>query len=1014
MKKRNEQSRDDDFDLFEDENEKNSESAGNRGTSSSERTGASGGRTGKRSTSDSATRARRGNATGEKETVRLTPERRGGNRARSQTVLQYLFLGLGIFFFICLFLNLLCNFGNRLEDPSKHWMGYVGYGISYAFHGLFGSSAFLLPIGMVVFFVFWKRLREERRLVFKLLNGVALLLILSTIIHTFYLAIVLRDKVDLGAGELIRRGVALSGGGLFGGKLAYFGVRFLNWAGAFILEFILFFASFFYMLGMTPRYILMRWSHRRELSGKDKKTLSEQEAEKAKRRAKEAAEEKRAQSSVVKTTPEGFPDGSVTVYKNGGTAAQSKNPERPPIPTTSGSDEQQLYLPAEVRRKMREEDERKRQQAEEQRERKRLAEEQASREQLNATATYRSASATAQQGTAIPLPEASKKSEPMNPEKPAVTSTVRAATPSPIPTVSEEVRTSYESADPIFPQTDNKGVKKVRKEDRNFDLKDIFNDEDIDEPLAQPPQHAPLPPEKPVPNRSAPKKAPPPPEEPPVKEYLYPPMDLLKRGAPMSEENRSEIEQNMRLLATTLENFRVGVKGIDYACGPTVTRYEITPAAGVHAKSITNLASDIALAFAVSDVRMSQISGKSAIGVEVPNKTRYTVFLRNLLESPAFQNGKTKLTVALGADVVNDPVIFDITEMPHLLVGGATKMGKSVCINCTIISLLFRARPDEVKLILIDPKKVEFTPYKSIPHLLAPIITSANDAAGALQAAVAEMESRFELIQEVGAKNAEAYNEITKNDPDKPFMPYLVIIIDELADLMLQARDQVEEPICRLLQKGRASGIHLILGTQRPSVDVVTGLIKSNVPSRIACTVASQVDSRTILDGVGAEKLLGRGDMLFSPVGSTRPERVQGAFVSDKEVESVCNFIRAKNGNAVYDEKFTEKMKEFSAEIAKAGSKAEDVVVSDDAKDDNKYLDAVRVAMEEGKMSTSLLQRRLGLGYGRAAKLIDRMQAEGIVSPPDGSKPRSVLITADEFMERFANDEFSSGGESED
>lgn len=1007
LKKRNNSFGEDSADFFAEENEQNSEGAGDRGSEASGRTSASGGRTGKRSAPNSSNRSRRGSAPGEKETVRLAPERRRGSRARVQTVLQYIFLGLGIFFFVCLFLNLLCNFGNRLEDPSKHWMGYVGYGISYAFHGLFGSAAFLLPIGMVVFFVFWKRLREERRLIFKILNAVALLLIVSTLIHTFYLAI--EGKPELSAGELIRRGAALSGGGLFGGKLAYFAVNVLNWAGAFILEFLLFFASFFYMLGMTPRYIWTRWNHRRELSGKDRKTLSEQEAEKAKRRAKEIAEEKKAQSSVVKTTPEGFPDGSVTIYKNDGTLGQPKNPEHPPIPTTSGSDEQQLYLPGEVRRRMREEDERKRQQMEEQRERKRLAEEEVRRTQVDAVPIQRG-EPVEQSKPALPQPE------PIVSAKPAVTPPpARTATATPIPVVSDEVRTNYESVDPIFPQTDNKGVKKVRKEDRNFDLKDIFNDEDVDEPLAPPPQqHAPLPPEKPVPNRAAPRKTPPPPAEPPIKEYVFPPLDLLKRGAPMSEENRSEIEQNMRLLATTLENFRVGVKGIDYACGPTVTRYEITPAAGVHAKSITNLASDIALAFAVSDVRMAQISGKSAIGVEVPNKTRYTVFLRNLLESPAFQNGKTKLTVALGADVVNDPVIFDITEMPHLLVGGATKMGKSVCINCTITSLLFRARPDEVKLILIDPKKVEFTPYKSIPHLLAPIITSANDAAGALQAAVAEMESRFELIQEVGAKNAEAYNEITKNDPDKPFMPYLVIIIDELADLMLQARDQVEEPICRLLQKGRASGIHLILGTQRPSVDVVTGLIKSNVPSRIACTVASQVDSRTILDGVGAEKLLGRGDMLFSPVGSTRPERVQGAFVSDKEVESVCNFIRAKNGNAVYDEKFTEKMKEFSAEIARSGNKADDVVVSDDAKDDNKYLDAVRVAMEEGKMSTSLLQRRLGLGYGRAAKLIDRMQAEGIVSPPDGSKPRSVLITADEFMERFANDEFSSGGESED
>ena len=781
------------------------------------------------------------------------------------------------------------------------------------------------------------------------------------------------------------------------------------------------FASFFYMLGVTPLYLVTRWKHRRELSGRGPKTLSEQEAEKAKRRAKEAAEEKRAQTSAVKTTPEGFPDGSVTLYQSG---ADSGTKKQPPIPTTSSGDgeDQQLYLPAEVRRKMREEDERNRRQAAEERE-KRIAAEREARNawQKQVAASRPAASATAgsaqKRTSAVSQPKPEPKPTPVPAPAPAPKISVAEQTPAaasgvPAP-ISEKVRTSYENVDPIFPQSDNKGVKRVRKEDRDFDLKNIFSEESADEPLAQPPKHEPLPPEKPVPNRSAVKKAPAP-AEPPEKKYVYPPIDLLKLGAPMSEENRSEIERNMRLLATTLEDFRVGVRGINYACGPTVTRYEITPAAGVHARSIMNLASDIALAFAVSDVRMAQISGKSAIGVEVPNKTRHTVFLRNLLESDAFRRGKAKLPVALGADVVNDSVVFDITEMPHLLIGGATKMGKSVCINCTVTSLLYRMSPEELRLIMIDPKKVEFAPYKSIPHLLAPIITSANDAAGALQAAVAEMESRFELIQEVGAKNAETYNEITKDDPDKPFMPYLVIIIDELADLMLQARDQVEEPICRLLQKGRASGIHLILGTQRPSVDVVTGLIKSNVPSRIACTVASQVDSRTILDGVGAEKLLGRGDMLFSPVGSTRPERVQGAFVSDKEVESVCTFIRAKNGNAVYDEKFTTKMKEFSAEIARAGNKAEDVVVTEDAKDDPKYLDAVRVAVEEGRMSTSLLQRKLGLGYGRAAKLIDRMQSEGIVSPPEGSKPRSVLITGDEFLERFVNNDFNSGSNSEE
>ena len=742
------------------------------------------GRAKKRSRSSGSARSREG----EKEAVHLSGEKRRRNRERFQTVARYLFLGFGIFFFICLFLNLICNFGNRLADrPAEHWMGYIGYGISYALHGLFGVPALFLPVGMVTFFIFWKQLREERRLAFKLLNSIALLTLLSTLIHTFWLAIT-KTEIAISGGELFQMGAALKGGGFLGGKLAYLAVRFLNWAGAFVLEFILLIASFFYMLGMTPRYIITRWNHRRELSDKSNKTLSEQEAEQAKKRAKAAAEEKRAQSATVKTTPEGFPEGSVTLFQKGKAVGPVRGAaEHPPIPCAPGSDEGQLYLPADIRRKIREEEEAER--------RKKAMEEQRKKAGNTGNQSARITPAPAQTTPALSAPA-----------------------------VSEEVRTSYESADPIFPQSENKGAKKVRKEDRGFDLKTIFNDNETDEPLAQPPQHAPLPPEKPVPARTVVKKVPttPPPPAPPEKpkEYVFPPIDLLKRGAPMNEENRSEIEQNMRLLATTLEDFRIGVRGIDYACGPTVTRYEITPAPGVHARAIMNLAGDIALAFAVSNVRMAQIEGKSAIGVEVPNKTRYTVCLRNLLESDKFRNGKSRLTVALGADVVNDPVVFDITDMPHLLVAGATKMGKSVCINCTITSLLYQAKPDEVKLVLVDPKKVEFTPYKSIPHLLAPIITSANDAAGALQAAVAEMENRYGQIEEVGVRDIEGYNRVTKNDPDKPFMPYLVIIIDELADLMLQAKDQVEEPICRLLQKGRAAGIHLILGTQRPSVDV--------------------------------------------------------------------------------------------------------------------------------------------------------------------------------------------------
>ena len=490
-----------------------------------------------------------------------------------------------------------------------------------------------------------------------------------------------------------------------------------------------------------------------------------------------------------------------------------------------------------------------------------------------------------------------------------------------------------------------------------------------------------------------------------TKKYVFPPVSYLHEAVPMSAENEAEIAETVTQLQETLQNFHVSIKDIQYACGPTATRYEVFPAPGVRVRSFLNLSDDIALALAAGGIRMeAPIPGKSAVGIEVPNKNRATVFLRELIDSKAFKTASSKLTACLGSDIAGKPLLFDISKMPHLLVAGTTGSGKSVCINCTIMSILYKAKPDEVKLVLIDPKKVEFSIYKNIPHLMAPIVTTPKDAAGALQAAVEEMERRFEVFEEIGVHDLKGYNEITKNDPDMPYLPQIVIIIDELADLMMTAPDEVETAICRIAQKARAAGMHLIVGTQRPSVDVVTGLIKSNIPSRIAFTVASQVDSKTILDYAGAEKLAGRGDMLFAPIGALKPSRVQGAYVDEKEVERVCEFIRTTNGTAQYDEKFISKLKELAAQCGskKGGGGGSELPSGTDSKDgDSKYADAVRVAIEEKRVSTSLLQRKLEIGYGRAAKIIDRMQAEGIVSPPDGAKPRTILITPEEYMDRF-------------
>ena len=501
-----------------------------------------------------------------------------------------------------------------------------------------------------------------------------------------------------------------------------------------------------------------------------------------------------------------------------------------------------------------------------------------------------------------------------------------------------------------------------------------------------------------------------------VREYVRPDVDLLKNYKNDENEKAAheEIRQNAAALMDTLKSFGVRIQEITYSRGPTITRYELKPDVGVRIRSIANLVDDIALSLATTGVRIeAPIPNKAAVGIEVPNKTAATVGLRSLIDNPEFEEKKSILTAALGKDVGGNSVYFDIGKMPHMLIAGTTGSGKSVCINCIIMSILYKASPRDVKLILIDPKKVEFQPFRSIPHLYAPIVTDPKKAAGALASAVAEMERRFELIESVGAKNISGYNELTADDPSKEYLPYIVIIIDELADLMMTAADDVETAICRIAQKARAAGIHLIIGTQRPSVDVVTGLIKANIPSRIAFTVASQVDSKTILDTAGADKLIGRGDMLFAPIGSTKPMRIQGAFIDDREVERIVDFIKENNDGVSFNDAFMKRIEEEAAKCGNPkgkGGAGGFAGVDDDGEPgeegvDPKFKQALDVAIEMGKISTSLLQRRLEIGYGRAAKIIDRMEALGYVSAPDGNKPRVVLVSKASMMEKRMNDE---------
>lgn len=487
--------------------------------------------------------------------------------------------------------------------------------------------------------------------------------------------------------------------------------------------------------------------------------------------------------------------------------------------------------------------------------------------------------------------------------------------------------------------------------------------------------------------------------------YVFPPITLLTPQATDREGfSPAEVQRTSDTLVETLANFGVRARIINTSCGPTVTRYELQPDAGVRVRQIANLSDDIALHLAATSIRMEcPIPGKSAIGIEIPNKNKNIVRLRELIEDPAFKSSKSNLLCCLGMDVVGNPVFLDIAKMPHLLIAGATGMGKSVCINSLIVSLLYRAKPDEVKLILIDPKKVEFADYNGIPHLLVPVVTEPKKAAGSLSWAVLEMERRFSEIQEVGARNLEEYNEITADNPEKEYIPQVVIVIDELADLMMTAPGEVESSICRLAQKARAAGMYLIIGTQRPSVDVITGLIKANVPSRIACKVASQVDSRTILDIAGAEKLMGKGDMLYNPVGVLKPLRVQGAFVEGREVIAICTYLK-QAAEAKYSE---DVMAIIEAEAQLCGEKpSKKQGGGDDGEEstDPLEMDAIELALECDTISTSLIQRRLSVGYGRAARIIDTLERKGIVGQFDASaKKRKVLITKEAFMQMKMN-----------
>lgn len=524
---------------------------------------------------------------------------------------------------------------------------------------------------------------------------------------------------------------------------------------------------------------------------------------------------------------------------------------------------------------------------------------------------------------------------------------------------------------------------------------------EIDIPMPKPRMQEPPPPRQATPEQSALYQAVDQAQTPGT--YCFPPVTMLAVSPQVDRAKETEeLQTNGKILVDTLNSFGVSTKILDICRGPSVTRYEIQPAAGVKISKITSLSDDLALNLAATGVRMeAPIPGKAAVGIEVPNRERSSVRMRDLVQSNAFQTSKGKLSVALGRDISGQPVVADLAKMPHILIAGTTGSGKSVCTNSMIISMLYKASPDEVRFLMIDPKAVELTGYNGLPHMLVPVVTDPHKASGALGWAVNEMMKRYKIFSENNVRNLQGYNNLAEaqnyedeNGQPMPAMPQIVIIIDELADLMMAAPKEVEDSICRLAQLARAAGMHLVVATQRPSVDVVTGLIKANIPSRIALTVSTAVDSRTIIDTVGADKLLGNGDMLFAPVGSNKPIRVQGCYVSDEEISSVVEFVK-KTKSIEYDEQVIEEIERnaASAEAAKPGEEG--------GGDMDPMMDeAIKVVVEAGQASTSLLQRRLRLGYARAGRLIDEMEQLGIVGPHEGSKPRQVLMTYTQWMER--------------
>ncbi len=871
------------------------------------------------------------------------------NKKPIHQIMPFVLMILALFLAVCFVLIDLFH----IRDSAKV-VGTAGGFVRDIMCGLFGYAAFATPVVLGFLAIGWHRAIETGKLIAKNLYGLTFMITFSTLVHG--VSRIVGYETGSSVVSLYRSGEALVGGGAVGGLLGNPMSTLLGAVGFPLVFAPIAFVFFVFLMGLTPHYVITSIRYRVKLA-------AEKQSENAKVRREEKAIEREE-------------------------AKKEREAERAAAAERRELEKREL----ELKKKQLAEAEAEAEKARKKQEEERAAQEKRAREEA----------------------------ERLEKEKARKMEELHAEEQTPKPSDEDGVYVSAEEmlARHFEEPKAEEAIPVPEEEGEEYSLHEIFADEKkstVAKNHASEADMALLGELKPIEDLETVPEG----EDdgiveivtdvPEPKAYEFPPIELLSPDTnPKQEDISAELKGNAQKLVDTLRSFKVGVEDINYSRGPTITRYEIKPAVGVRVRAIANLVDDIALSLATTGVRIeAPIPNKPAVGVEVPNQNPATVFLRSLIDTDKFANENSRLTACLGADVGGNPIYFNIAKMPHLLIAGATGMGKSVCINSIIVSLLYKARPDEVKLILIDPKKVEFNIYKDIPHLYAPIVSEPTKAAGALASAVAEMERRFELIEEVGVRDIYNYNAVTKDDPDREFMPQMVIIIDELADLMMTAADSVESSICRLAQKARAAGIHIIIGTQRPSVDVITGLIKANIPSRIAFTVASQVDSRTIIDIAGAEKLIGRGDMLFAPVGAAKPMRVQGAFVHESEVEKIVEFIKANNMAAKYNEDFVNRIEEEAAKCAngkKGGGAEGGGDLSTDGLDP-KFRAAVEVAVDNGRIATSLLQRKLEIGYGRAAKIIDQMEEMGYISAPDGNKPRKVLISKEDFMQMVVNNE---------